>query len=114
MRIGVSSSFLRVQESVKYIQDHLTAKIDLSNKSVLLNIAKTTISSKLIGAETEYFSELVVKAILAVRMVSEVAELTNFKSFRERERETRRVPVFLLLYRRRETGTLECVSVRAV
>ena len=43
---------LAMRESIKFIKENLTIKIDTLGKDVLINAAKTSMSSKLLGAES--------------------------------------------------------------
>ena len=64
-----------LKESVKQLQDKFAVPIDSLSKNVLLNAAKTSISSKLVGTEADYFANLVVDAMQAVRTETEDFEV---------------------------------------
>jgi T-complex protein 1 subunit alpha len=51
---------LALRETVKYIQSNLSIKVDTLGRDALINAAKTSMSSKLLGAESEFFAEMVV------------------------------------------------------
>ncbi len=59
----ISGYRLALRESVKFIQEHMTVKVDSLGKEALINAAKTSMSSKLLGAESTFFSEMCVNAM---------------------------------------------------
>jgi len=64
----ISGYRLACKEAVKYIQEHLTYKIEDLGEDCLINAAKTCMSSKLIGADSEFFSKMVVDAATAIKV----------------------------------------------
>ena len=43
-------------------------------KEALINVAKTSMSSKLIGPEKEFFSDMVVESVQAVKLINSVGD----------------------------------------
>lgn len=62
---------LAAREACDYIQNHLSISCDELGREALINCAKTSMSSKLIGPESEFFSKLAVDAVLAVQKKKE-------------------------------------------
>jgi len=58
---------LAMREAIKHVQEHLSIKVDKLEQDVLLSIAKTSLSSKFLGAESDFFGRIIVDAIKAVK-----------------------------------------------
>lgn len=58
---------LACKEACKFVQDLLSTKVEALGKDCLVNIAKTSMSSKIIGSDDEFFSNMAVDAMLAVK-----------------------------------------------
>lgn len=70
----ISGFRLACKEACKYIQEHLTINVDDLGKESTMNVAKTSMSSKLIGQVSDFFSELVVNAVMAVKRAGNKGE----------------------------------------
>lgn len=58
---------IALREAVKFIQNNMSLSVDTLGREALINAAKTSMSSKLLGHESEFFSEIVVNAMLNVK-----------------------------------------------
>eukprot|EP01118_Nematostelium_gracile_P005133 TRINITY_DN1616_c0_g1_i8.p1 TRINITY_DN1616_c0_g1~~TRINITY_DN1616_c0_g1_i8.p1 ORF type:complete len:543 (-),score=189.41 TRINITY_DN1616_c0_g1_i8:31-1659(-) len=63
----ISGIRLASREAVKYIQENLQVEVNSLGKNCLTNAAKTAMSSKIIGPESEFFSNMVVESVLRVK-----------------------------------------------
>lgn len=66
---------LALREAIRYINQVLSQSVDLLGKETMINIAKTSMSSKIIGGDSEFFSKIVVDAMLAVKTTNSKGEV---------------------------------------
>ncbi|KAK6828054.1 t-complex 1 subunit alpha [Apiospora arundinis] len=58
---------LAMREAIKYMNENISIKVENLEKESLLSIAKTSMSSKIIGSDSDFFAQMVVDAMQAVR-----------------------------------------------
>ncbi|KAG7196194.1 Alpha subunit of chaperonin-containing T-complex [Scheffersomyces spartinae] len=65
---------LAIKEAIRYINECLSQSVDQLGKDTLINVAKTSMSSKIIGSDSDFFSKMVVDAMLAVQTTNSKGE----------------------------------------
>merc|ERR1719230_384112 len=58
---------LAMKESIKFIKDQLAVKTDKMGREVAFSVAKTTLSSKIFGRESDFFAQMAVDAMMMVK-----------------------------------------------
>ncbi|KAL4290782.1 hypothetical protein GQ457_14G001550 [Hibiscus cannabinus] len=71
----ISGFRLAMREACKYVEEKLSVKVEKLGKDSLINCAKTSMSSKLIAGDSDFFANLVVEAVLAVKMTNARGEI---------------------------------------
>jgi len=69
---------LAMKESIKYIKEQLVMKTDKLGREVPFNIAKTTLSSKIFGRESDFFADLAVDAMQMVKSTNPETGRVNY------------------------------------
>ncbi|KAL5615400.1 hypothetical protein BROUX41_005447 [Berkeleyomyces rouxiae] len=66
---------LAIREAVKYMNENISTKVESLGREPLLSVAKTSMSSKIIGADGDFFADMAVDAMLAVKSVTSKNEI---------------------------------------
>ncbi|CRG83738.1 T-complex protein 1 subunit alpha [Talaromyces islandicus] len=66
---------LALREAVKYMNENISTKVENLGKDSLLNIAKTSMSSKIIGSDADFFANMVVDAMFLVKSTNQRSEV---------------------------------------
>ncbi|XP_074592701.1 T-complex protein 1 subunit alpha-like isoform X2 [Curcuma longa] len=71
----ISGYRLAMREACKYVEEKLSVKVEKLGKESLTNCAKTSMSSKLIAIDSDFFANLVVDAVQAVKTTNARGEV---------------------------------------
>lgn len=66
---------LALREAVKYMNENISTKVESLGRESLINIAKTSMSSKIIGADAGFFANMAVDAMLLVKSTDQKNEV---------------------------------------
>ncbi|PSK59300.1 T-complex protein 1 subunit alpha [Elsinoe australis] len=66
---------LALREAVRYMSENISTKVETLGRESLVNIAKTSMSSKIIGGDSDFFSNMVVDAMQSVKDVNSRGEV---------------------------------------
>ncbi|KAJ8510667.1 hypothetical protein OPV22_001101 [Ensete ventricosum] len=71
----ISGYRLAMREACKYVEEKLAVKVEKLGKDSLVNCAKTSMSSKLIAIDSDFFANLVVDAVQGVKTTNARGEV---------------------------------------
>ncbi|KAF2488085.1 t-complex protein 1 subunit alpha [Neohortaea acidophila] len=66
---------LALREAVRYMNENISTKVENLGRDSLISIAKTSMSSKIIGADSDFFANMVVDAITSVKSTNARGEV---------------------------------------
>ncbi|GJJ12195.1 T-complex protein 1 subunit alpha [Clathrus columnatus] len=66
---------LACREACKFMVDQISVKVDTLGKDALINAAKTSMASKIIGSDDDLFAPMAVDAMLAVKTINNRGEI---------------------------------------
>lgn len=66
---------LACREACKFMQDNLSSNVENLGRESLINVAKTSMASKIIGSDDEFFANMSVDAMQAVRTINPRGEV---------------------------------------
>ncbi|KXN68444.1 T-complex protein 1 subunit alpha [Conidiobolus coronatus NRRL 28638] len=71
----ISGYRLASKEACKFIADQMTAKVDKLGRESLINVSKTTLSSKILSNDSDFFSNIAVDAVEAIKTTGHRGEI---------------------------------------
>mmetsp|Transcript_32003 Transcript_32003/g.60172 ORF Transcript_32003/g.60172 Transcript_32003/m.60172 type:complete len:500 (+) Transcript_32003:15-1514(+) len=70
----ISGYRLAMREACKYIESNLSHNIEKLGKETLLNCAKTSMSSKIVNSDPDFFANMVVDAVAGIRIINDMGD----------------------------------------
>jgi len=71
----ISGMRLAMREACKYVEEHLGIPVENLPSDTLMNCARTSMSSKIVGLDSDFFAKMVVDAISSVKTVSDTGRV---------------------------------------
>ncbi|KAJ8611684.1 hypothetical protein MRB53_037795 [Persea americana] len=66
---------IALREAVRYMNENISTKVEALGRDSLLSIAKTSMSSKIIGSDSDFFANMTVDAIQSVKTTNNKGEV---------------------------------------
>ena len=66
---------LALREAVKYMSENISTRVETLGRESLISIAKTSMSSKIIGSDADFFANMVVDAMQSVKSTNQRNEV---------------------------------------
>jgi T-complex protein 1 subunit alpha len=67
---------LALREAVGYLNGNLCRTVESLGQETLINVAKTSMASKILSTEAELFSKMIVDAIMSVKTINDMGDVT--------------------------------------
>ena len=66
---------LAMREACKYVKENMAVKADKLGRDCLMSCAKTAMSSKIVGSESDFFGNMVVDAMTQVKIINDMGDI---------------------------------------
>uniref|UniRef100_A0A7S0MW52 T-complex protein 1 subunit alpha n=1 Tax=Pyramimonas obovata TaxID=1411642 RepID=A0A7S0MW52_9CHLO len=70
----ISGYRLAMREACKYIENNMSISIEKLGKDTISNCAKTSMASKIIGSDDDFFAKMVVEAAMSVQTINDMGD----------------------------------------